>query len=683
MSSNFMSLILVINLFSINFTQDINSKNNSTHFLAIWDMFNIPESVQNINSIEEILATMASGKHRSCKASVLYHPFKKIYYFKNPIYTKSKSNPLKHYLPMKCREIKSRTASLQQRFFLSYRDIEQIVDNNEDSILTEGIHEITNLKKGFEISLFPVKFNKGLVEENYNEQKQLICYDNIKVLGIDKYNNDYFIISASDKHKIIYCGGYESDTQTNLNNFIRYSSYCDEFCSEDYIYFSNDLIKCKCDFYNYVDDFKKNKNNLNNTDCFYYGRKLDRYEIFANPYEITEKINKHDELNKPHYRYYLHLIAILFTCQVLYAFYFIRKNSLFIKITVIFYIILSILIYVPQRLIITYQESDFIRIFEIISDLYPILLLICVACEKTITVKDCKKDLTNIINNKSNNGDSENDNEFEIIKISIIIFMNSLDHILRETRVNEFELTFRFITVLCTFTFNNNTYVDFFISNVRIKLIAELISRIFLYMVEKYKFDDIMLPLYIIAGRPRDNYITSDHLLFQSNYLKLKPFFEKFYENWFMEALNFHKLKNMILFLKFARYSFNILLLSIIFKFKELNLIISELLKLNFRKALIECVTIAYKILFISMNFNFTSKLMKYFHIPIFLALLFINVFLTKDSFKIFASHVIIGALVFWISKNDLKKKKMNYTSSIGFSSSGLHEGNVSENNNF
>jgi len=236
---------------------------------------------------------------------------------------------MKEYSPLICKSFSFRFLSTRQRFYIPFKDLEQLLENNEDSIFLEGIHEISDLRNGLEMSLFPVKFYKALSESNYSEDKELLCYDSIKMLGIDKNNNDYFIVSAMDKHKILYCDSIDLTKKNNMNNFIRYSSYCDEFCAEDFIYFSNDLIKCKCDFFSYIEDLKKNTNFIiknNDTEGCLYARRQDRYEIFANPSEIAEKLLKHEDQNKPHYRYYLHLMIILFTFQSLYAFYFTTKN---------------------------------------------------------------------------------------------------------------------------------------------------------------------------------------------------------------------------------------------------------------------------------------------------------------------------------------------------------------------
>jgi hypothetical protein len=623
---NFLCCILVCEYIMSSYgPHDQRKYENGISLFSLWDTKNIPESLTNTTTVEELLDILASRRYRSCKASVLFHPMKNIYYFRNP--SKS-SGSMKDYLPLRCKSFLFRTISLRQRFFLPFKDIEQILDNNEDSILTEGIHEVTELRNGLELSLFPIKFYKSLPLSNYQQDKDLLCFDSIKVLGIDKNSNDYFIISAStDKHRILYCDSFDARKGINLNNFIRYSSYCDEFCAEDYIYFSNDLIKCKCDFFSYVDDLKKNKHfiteNLkseNSTENCYYARRLDRYEIFANPYEIAEKLNKHEQQNKPHYRYYLYLIIVLFTFQILYAFYFTTKNSLFIKFTIIFYIILAIIVYVPYRL--RQTNLDYAKIFEVISDLYPVLLLIFVSCDTG----------------------ASGTKQLDIIKLSYIIFLNSFDHILKETRSNEFELILRFVLVISTFIINSNEFINFIILQVRIKCLFEMFSRIFLYMIETNKLVDFAVPFFILLGRPKEYYIMSDHLLFQSNYLKLKPSFEILYENWFMEALNFHRLKNMILFLKVFRYILLMIFLTLFNRFNLITKLISYFTQLRFEKI----VGLLFKLSYYNLSNVFYSgnQIVNYFHFPVLLSLIFTNILLTKDCVKIFIIHFFVGLFV-------------------------------------
>jgi hypothetical protein len=623
-----------------------NKSTNSSSFSSQWDMSNIPEEIlMSSTTIEEILEVMATRKYRSCKGNVLYHPFKNIFYFRNPSVQKKGrgTGSLKEYMSLKCKSMKSRLVSTRQRFLIPFKDLEQLLDNNEDSIFLEGIHEITDLRNGLEMSLFPVKFYKALQmpETNYSEGKDLLCYDSIKVLGIDKNNFDYFIVSAMDRHRILYCDSTDLSKKNNLNNFIRYSAYCDEFCAEDFIYFSNDLIKCKCDFFSYVEDLKKNKNFItknNVTEGCYYARRLDRYEIFANPYEIAEKLLKHETQNRSYQRYYLHLIIILFTFQILYAFYFTTKNSVFIKFTIIVYIVLTVIVYVPHRL--KFSQIDLFKISEVITDLYPIILLVFISCDP-------------------------NTKQYDILKLSYLIFVNSLDFILKETQINEIELVIRLIFIIFSFVLSNtieytnsSNYLQYYNLNIRTKILFEFFSRFFLYLAENNLFADISVPLFILLGRPKESHIHSDHLLFQSNYLKLKPNFDKLYENWFMEALNFHKFKNMIMFLKFARYSLVILILTCLNVPQETNRIFSLFTQMKFYNILVIFLSIG---LLNATNFYFnTSQLLNSLHVPIVISLMFSNVLLTKDCLKLFLIHFFVGFVVNILSDDNKRKLRRN-----------------------
>jgi hypothetical protein len=681
-----------INEFS---SQQQATSSSSTTF-SIYDISNIPENIINSSngSVDEILNILATRKYRACKANVLYHPTKKLFYFRNPSIQKSGSGSgsMKEYIPIKCKNFTMR--GVGQRFYLNFKDIEQILENNEDSILLEGIHEITDLRKGLEMSLFPVKFFKSLPESNYSYQKDLLCFDSIKVLGIDKNNNDYYILSALDKHRIIFCDGYDINKKYNLNNFIRYSSYCDEFCAEDFIYFSNDLSKCKCNFFTDVDDLKKNKNyitsgaNSNETEvlsgCF-YSRKLDRYEIFANPYELTEKLNKYEEQHKSHYRYYFNLFTIFFTFQILYVFYFTEKNNVFMKFTIIFYVIIVGSVYVSYRI----KKTNFltfeviIKLCEIISDIYPILLLIFVSCNYSNSNSNLNSNYAHDINFTKQIYIPNPD--YDVLKLAFIILTNSFDQILKEIKVNELELVFRLFLIISSFIFkmtgSGAGVLEFFAVQVRIKNIFELICRFSLYLVEWNILTDFSVPLFIILGRSRDSYINSDHVLFQANYLKLKPNFDKLYENWFMEALNFHKFKNMILFLKFVRYYFVIHLLSLFHLFNSndgMKGMVSYLTEFKFERIFIWFLNLSYKNLTHvcysysgnknSSNSNLNSNLAQGYniidilHFPILFAFLYTNVILTKDCLKIFLIHFFIGLIMTLLSEEgqNPRKKKFN-----------------------
>jgi hypothetical protein len=613
---------IILILIKVNLNHDYfkKPKYNTTNV----DMSNIPDNVKEKNNIDEILDIMAERKYKSCKSSVLYNPLKKLYYFKNP--TIAKTTSIDDYLAFKCKSLKSRIVTAKQRFFLTFKDVEQILDNNDDSILNSGIHEVTDIRNGLELSLFPVKFFKGLPEENYTHDIEHICYDSVKVLGIDKNNNDYLILTSMDVHRLVICEGFDAGRNFNINNFIRYSSYCDEFCSDDFIYFSSELIKCRCEFYSYIEDIKKNKNyykNETSSECF-VGRKLDKYEIFANSYEIHSKLSKQAE--DAHYRYYFHLLVMLFNLQILYAVYFTTKNSLFIKFTNIFYIILTIIVYLPKRI---NPKDDFYtmtpKLCEVVSDLYPIILMIYYSCDLNYTNK-----------------------QFDVLKLAFIIFTNSFEFILKETRINEIELTIRFVLIIFTYIMHTQGFLEFLITHVRLRLISGFLSRLSLYFVENGYFVEISVPLAIIFGKPKDEAVFSDNLLFQTNYLKLNPFFEKLYENWFLEALNFHKFKDILLFLQILRYCYVILLLTLV-NLNKLFVSMFDYIKMfKLEKVTLCFFNISYKNV---MNIYFSQNdVVNYLHLPVVVSLIYSNLLMTRECLKVFLFHILIGFLVTCLS---------------------------------
>jgi hypothetical protein len=611
-------------------SQDPKKKYNITNV----DMSNIPDIVKEKTSINEILNTMASRKYKSCRSSVLYNPINKLYYIRNP--TIAKTTSINDYLAFKCKSLKSRIVSARQRFFLAFKDVEQLLDNNDDSILNAGIHEVTDIRNGLEISLFPVKFFKGLPEENYTQDIEHICYDSVKVLGIDKKNNDYLILTSMDIHRIVICNDYDVEKTFNMNNFIRYSSYCDEFCSDDFIYFSSELIKCRCEFYSYLEDLKKNKNYYKNetiSECF-VGRKLDKYEIFANSYEINSKLSKHNE--DAHYRYYFHLIVMMFNLQILYAVYFTTKNSIFIKFTNIFYIILVIMFYLPKR--INYQNDIYSlipKLCEVVSDLYPIILMIYYSCDLNYTNK-----------------------QYDVLKLALVIFTNSFEFILKETKINEIELTLRFILIIFTFVMLTQGFLEFLIIHVRIRLISGFLSRLALYLVEHGYFTNISVPLVVIFGKPRDDYIYSDNLLFQTNYLRLNPFFEKLYENWFLEALNFHKFKDILLFLQILRYVYILFILTIVNQNKLFTKVRDYAMQFRFDRIATTLINIPYKN---TMNIFYSQNdLVNYLHLPVVISLIYSNLLVTKECLRFFVIHIVIGFVISCLSAKDKVPGRVN-----------------------
>jgi len=724
---------------------------NISSFESIWDFSNIPEHILKIDNFDEILSELASRKYKTCKASVIYHPFKKEFYFRNPLIN---SNSMKDYINLKCRDFTSRDISLRQRFLINKKDLEELLDNNQDSILSIGKHELTDIRSGLEMSLFPVKFYKSIQENNYSYSKYLLCYDSIKVLGIDSNSDNYYIITAMDKHRILHCNSnFNNKDHLTMNNFIKYTSYCDEFCNEDYIYFSNDLIKCKCEFYYQNLNIKNKADNLiygnSEREC-YYRRKFDSFEKFSHPYEMNEKLQKIDLNAKTHIRFYFNILTIIFSIQLLYLYYFISGNNIFIRLCIFLFIISSVISYFLIRINFQFRELINLQLaFEIINDIYPTILILFFNMKigmrnncSLIIDNDSNTSNTGILsflfrkknsntntnsnqnrNSLSNNINSSNNTisnnnlnlnnintnnllndelnannilfnncslplnlnlnqqnilnnylkkvifEYERIqfdktnfKLCLLIILDLLDNIFREIRVNEIEITLRFINLFSTFFLEgDNIIINLYCFNVRLKLLMEFLSRFILYLVENLIFINVTIPLYIILGRPRDFYQYNDQLLFQLNYLTLKPNSERFSDNWFLEALNFHKIKNMILFLKICRYVILMFILSIALVPKVFLAFLNNILEFKFAKLFFSYVKIVY-----NMNLNYLyyeppKKLSYFLAFPFFLIYLFQNIFLTKDTMKIFLFHLFIGLTLNFFEE---KENKMRINSS-------------------
>lgn len=720
-----------------------NQNFNISTFENIWDFSNIPEHILKTDNFDEILSELASRKYKTCKASVIYHPFKKEFYFRNPL---GSSNSFKDYIKLKCKDFLSREISLRQRFLITKKELEELLDNNQDSILNTGKHELTDIRNGLEMSLFPVKFYKSIQENNYSYSKYLLCYDTIKVLGIDSKSDNYFIISAMDKHRILRCNSsFDNKDHLTMNNFIKYTSYCDEFCNEDYVYFSNDLIKCKCEFY-YQNKNKGQNMSFSGADkeCF-YRRKFDVFEKFSHPYEMNEKLLKIDQHSKPHIRYYFNALTIIFALQLLYLYYFVASNRIFIRLCIFSAVITSILGYLYIRINFQFKELfNFQLVFEIVHDIYPILLILFFnlkfATRKNYAVnlqsliESSKPGLfsklfqlmnitknnqtennnnNNLTNNSNRNNENENTNninlnnfineslnannnlniineeinvrninehrlinnylkkvisEYERIqfdktnfKLCLLIIIDLMDNILKDIRVNEIEITLRFIILLSTFFLKgDNLIINLYCFNVRLKLLMEFISRFILFLVENLICINLTIPLYILLGRPREYFQYHDQLFFQLNYLTLKPNSERFADNWFLEALNFHKIKNMILFLKFCRYVFFISLLTIMLVPKVFLQFLNNFIEFKFSKLFFSYVKIVYNMIVNYLYYEPAKKNYYFFAFPFFMIYLFHNIFMTKDTIKIFILHFIIGLIL-----NLLEEKENKFRNSI------------------
>jgi hypothetical protein len=209
--------------------------------------------------------------------------------------------------------------------------------------------------------------------------------------------------------------------------------------------------------------------------------------------------------------------------------------------------------------------------------------------------------------------------------------------------------------------------------SVVLKNIFEFISRLSLYFVENNILTDFTVPMFIILGRPGEFFMMNDHFLFQANYLKLKPNFDKIYENWFLEALNFHKFKNMILFLKFFRYFVIVMIISCFNAEYTPKKLINYFIDFKFKKIITFFINLSYHNLFnLNSKNGANSGFDKIFMIPITISLYFSNVILTKDGFKIFLFHFLIGAVLVFLSdcKDNKRKKRSGNLNSRAYNES-------------
>ena len=642
---------LVILLLTVGVNSDENKEEiqgNSSSFSKLWELSNVPVELVNFASIEEVLDILAQRKYRSCQASVLYNPLKKIHLIRDPSKKKNKIFHLKDYIPLQCKKFKSRNVSFRDRFFLSNKIIEKILEYNQDSVLKEGINAFPDLKNGLEVSLFPVKLYNSVSENNYNLQKDHLCYDSNKILGIDENNNVFLVLIAGNQHRLFLCEG------NDISKYLRYTSFCDEFCNEDFIYFSQELIKCRCNFGKYS-QFSNDTSYNQTSEGNVYSNILDKYEYFANSHEITQKIYRAEVKNKSYIRYYFFILSCVFTLQIFYVFYY-NYNNFFIKCSIIFYKIIVIILYIPERIKVL-EKFQIEIVFELISDLYPAFLL-----------------MFKIFNFKE-----ENKNNHDILKLTVIILFHSFDWILRESMTNEIELILRLFAIFTTFLLPEDKYLGFFCIITRLKLILEFFSRFNLFLIDKDLFTEFSVPLYILFGRPREFFLFNDHLLFQINYVKLKQYFNNLYGNWFLEALNFHKVKNMLVFLKILRYFFVLAILTIFNRFNDVKKCFEYISTCQFDRLFTWFVNLAYyncKIIFVTGNTSFNML-----HLPIIIAFLYSNIFLTKESIYIFLTHLFFG-WVYTLLNDKGKKVIRNRSRIINNDNDNLSENNVLLNGN-
>lgn len=594
--------------------------NNTNSFSKVWDLTNVPVELVNFASIEEVLDILAQRKYRSCQAAVLFNPLKKVYLIRDPSKKKSKIFHLKDYIPLQCKKFKSRNVSFRDRFFLSNKIIEKLLEYNQDSVLKEGLNAFPDVKNGLEVSFFPVKLYNAVSENNYLLQKDHLCYDSIKILGIDEKNNVFFVFIAGNQHRMFLCEG------SDISKFIRYTSYCDEFCNEDFIYFSQELVKCRCNFAKYTNESLFNESSKANS----YSNILDKYEYFANSHEITQKLYLSEVKNRSYIRYYFYILTCIFTLQLFYVFNY-NYNNFFIKCSVIFYKLLVVLLYIPERIKVL-EKFQLEIVFELISDLYPIFILMY----KINTAK--VSEYTN----------------HDISKLAVIILLSCFECIFRESLTNEIELILRIFSVLITFILPEDKYLNFFFIITRLKLIFELFSRLNLFLVDRDLMTEFSVPCYILLGRHREFFHVNDHLLFQINYVKLKQYFNNLYGNWFLEALNFHKVKNMLIFLKIVRYFLVLSILTLFNRFSVIKNLFDNMSTCKFDNLFTLLVNLAY----VNCNiiFIYNSSLINLLHLPIIISFMYSNIFFTKESIFIFIGHLSFGYILFLLNDNGGKK---------------------------
>ena len=485
----------------------------STHTISI-SLLNIPAHLHKLSTYSEILSHLANSSSPLCRGSVLFNPQTSVYYFRNP--SKHSSHNINSYFQMKCRKIPYyfHNHSHIQIFKLEYADIKQIVSNNDNSIFRLGLQEVSDVKLGFEMSLFPVKFykndnhhhNKTTINNNHNNIS-FICYDSFKVLGLDSKHNDYFILSAKNIYEIVHCYSVDVHTSSNyINNYFRFSSYCDELCHEDFIFLSKDLIRCQCDFdttsttpfsHTTVDKYKYHAQLLTN--------RIITVDNKSNQIDIKDSVNNVDE----NYYDYEHLrninsvylrifnsngiayngMFIIFALQLLYLFcIYSNKKYIFIKLSIFFYFSVFMILYVLTQitLIINYSICSY-ETFYIITKLYaalcPIMLIITNALTSnyinvnTIALSIIIVSMGNIIENNFTGGVML---YFVYNAISLLILY------IRRTNINDYSL---------------NAYL----STVKIKLLIQITQVIlkysdvfnnvndFLYMVITIKSNDFVL----------------------------------------------------------------------------------------------------------------------------------------------------------------------------------------------
>lgn len=604
---------------------------------------NIPPNLQILQSYEEIITYLANTTTSYCKSSVLFNPQTSTYYFRNPnSYT---PNNIKSYLKMKCRKIPYHFQQNPkiQKFYFTFTDIEEIINNNDDSIFQVGVQEITDIQKGFEMSLFPVKFYKKEDNTVYTNNYSFLCYDSFKVLGIDNNYNDYFILSARSIYDIIHCDTYDQKKGLNyINNLIRYSEYCDEFCREDLIYFSNDLIKCKCDF--------GNMNLNNNIGSSYSGNNYNEEKYISN---VEMRINKkkdygigfNNKINEILFDFssLFHMIMILFSCQILYLFFFFEKKKyLFLKTTIFFYLgILLFFItvnYLCQiKFLSPFSYETFVIISKCFTSLYPVIIIL----------------FSVLINNKD-----------AINLTSVTLLINSLNYFLIYDSPFIFLVHILFLGTIICFSLNYteekniNNYVKIYIVSSKIKLFIYLIQNLSLMFIEEKKFYNLFSGVFLILSNSEKNhhFIFSYDSLFKLNYMNLISFHKKksitMNGNVFINIINTRNFRGLFFLFNIIRY--NILIYIIyIFEAKSNGIayIFNAILNLEFFKIAQFFLQMSLKIIKGNSS-NISIKNKNFAQNMIFCIFIIHQIFIAKECFYFFIIHFTLG-FISYLLMND------------------------------
>ena len=386
---------------------------------------------------------------------------------------------------MKCRQIPYyfHNSSQVQIFKLEYSDIKQIVSNNDNSIFRLGLQEVSDVKSGFEMSLFPVKFykndnhyNKTTHGDNDSNTFSFLCYDSFKVLGLDSKHNDYFILSARNRYEIVHCNSFDVHTSRNyINNYFRFSSYCDELCHEDFIFLSKDLIRCQCDF----DTAPSHTTTVNKYHSQLLTNPIINIVNNNNQIDIKENNNSAND-NNVNYDYaqlrnvnvvYLrvfnsngivyNVMFVIFALQLLYLFYiYANKKYIFIKLSIFFYFSTFIALYSLTQISLALQFSAFsYEMFHIITKLHSTLCPIALIVTNALT-----------------------SNHTNVNTIALTIIITSIGNIIENNFTGTsalLKLVYNAVSLLMLYMrhMNNNDYsLNAYLSIVRIKLVIQIIQ---------------------------------------------------------------------------------------------------------------------------------------------------------------------------------------------------------------